>query len=211
MRRKTKPVRKLVLGEISKIQDWVGDALKNQKGKTVGKIVQSLNENCQVPHMSFHQQRVSNLSDAVLVAGLCQYEKRQAEIDIYLQYSDFMVSFTTPFNQDFPVRVVATILHEMAHRKQFSKWCGDNVNRGSTDNKTYLAEHIEIDAFALEIAYELWVKGKTSILRDIDNLDPYTCPHLIEYRVEFGINHPIYKRLIRKIVKNLSELGVDKF
>lgn len=200
-----------MLGEVTKIQNQVGEALRTSKKRTIGKIVQALNEHCQLPNVWFHQQKVEKLSDMVLIAGYCQYARRNADIDIYLQYSDASVSFTTPSNQDFPIRVVATLLHELTHKKQFGKWCGRSINHADSDLKTYLAAHIEIDAFALEIAYELWIRNIASVLRNIDDIDPYSCPHLTEYRIEFGKDHPVYRKLLKKIVQNLSELGVDKF
>lgn len=104
------------------------------------------------------------------------------------------------------IEIVETIVHELRHQHQYRSrvWELDYNNKAygyeiSHDQK-YLGQTDEIDAYAANIATRYWITKS----RNIDEL--YSSYDLLHYYAAFGKDHPVVKRLLKKIVKNLAYL-----
>lgn len=116
------------------------------------------------------------------------------------------------------VHLYDAIVHELRH--QYQSRCRNylTLNHGSTDDQqTYLSDPDEIDAYALSISIELIRNlGRTRSIQYLHRASRlamirpkglYASPNLFAYFEAFKkIEHPVIRKLIRKVFLNLETL-----
>jgi hypothetical protein len=122
----------------------------------------------------------------------------------------------------FLVQIFDAVTHEFKHRLQSRARSYKPNHNLSTDTESadYLADPDEIDAYSMSIAIELIRNlGKTRSLQylrrasRLANIRPkglYASPSLFHYFKTFGsVDHPVIRKLIKKIYLNLESLDTD--
>ena len=109
------------------------------------------------------------------------------------------------------IDLVEALIHEYQHRHQYRQR-GYNSYRNKIRNNNvqnlrqhqYLGHPDEIDAYATNIAFKLFLHEKTlnTVIEDL-SLDLNT------YKKTFHVNHPVRNRLYKKIFKHLNTLKND--
>lgn len=97
-------------------------------------------------------------------------------------------------NNNFIDELEGVLAHEYVHVRQFMKRMGLQTPIG-VEYKDYLADPDEIGAHAVTIAHQIDKRGKSMILW--------------VYELHFGPNHKILKKLKRKVVDILQDMGYD--
>ena len=117
------------------------------------------------------------------------------------------------------------IAHELLHKSQaisrgFVKPRPFKVSGtgAGTGEQEYLGKSDEIDAYGHNIAVELLKnygsrKNSLTALRNFVRIPPDKSPDMFAYLVAFGMdkNHPVLKKLIKKIILYLKEVENDLF
>jgi hypothetical protein len=115
---------------------------------------------------------------------------------------------TGDFADRFTIEMVEAIVHEYQHQHQYRSR-RHMLNRGYTSkhkdikiraDQEYLGSPDEIDAYAANIAARFYIMEKLNTNEPVKSLD------LLGYHKAFGLSHPVVKRLMKKIVKNLINL-----
>jgi hypothetical protein len=115
---------------------------------------------------------------------------------------------TGEFADAFTLELTEALVHELQHQYQYRSR-RHMLNRGYTSKhkditiratQEYLGCPDEIDAYAANIAARLHILEKLNTSNSVKSLD------LVEYQTAFGADHPVVKRLMKKIVKNVTKL-----
>jgi hypothetical protein len=107
------------------------------------------------------------------------------------------------------IEIVEVLVHEYQHQHQYRSR-GYILNRGYTskhkdskikEDQEYLGQPDEIDAYAANIAARFFILDHTLNTKEInESLD------LKLYYLAFGVDHPVIKKLLKKITCNISYL-----
>lgn len=119
----------------------------------------------------------------------------------------------------FLVQLYDAIVHELRHQDQGRKrnYLPNPYVVDDNSTESYLSDPDEVDAYALSISIELIRNlGRTrsiqylhraSRLAHVRPKGLYASPNLFAYFETFGsINHPVVRKLIKKVVLNLETL-----
>ncbi len=88
--------------------------------------------------------------------------------------------------------IARVLLHELTHREQARR----SLRAFTHYDHPYL-HHTEIDAYAVDIAYHLFIK----------NTDKYDVLELKLFRKRYSVTHQKeYRKLLKKVYRNLTEL-----
>jgi hypothetical protein len=121
---------------------------------------------------------------------------------------------------DILVHIFDTVVHELKHRRQFSKRNYQfGCDRGN-GHKEYLADPDEIDAYSISIAIELCRSmGKIRALRYLNSIsklgrfklnNSFVSPSLSMYVAEFvDTQNPVIKTLAKKVYVRLMKVDTD--
>lgn len=198
-----KPIRELVRRDVMRIERRIGEVVRLLPDRiSISRLIARLNAAQVLPNLSFHQQKGTGLGTHIWIGGYCE-DQGPRPIEIYLQYSESLVILAD--NDDLDIRLTCAVIHELTHRKQFSK--GLLVPLDDMTERQYLSEPSELDAFSNEIAYELLIRGNVQAFRDHARLEPETCHHLSLYRSVFGTHERARKKLLAKVYRILHEAG----
>ena len=121
---------------------------------------------------------------------------------------------------DLLIQIFDTVVHELRHQRQYRK---RNYKFGSirgSDHAEYLSDPDEIDAYSISVATELCRNlGKTRALRYLHNpitlsrfkiQGVFVSPCLGMYVGVFpNIEHPVIRRLIKKVYIRLKKVDTD--
>lgn len=142
----------------------------------------------------------------IAVSGICDYdfETRRSHIEIYLSTnsSTKKVEITDNLIRD----ITCTVVHEVTHREQQKLKSSRAYLRSSSDELEYLMLPDEIDAYANDIAFDLYLQGLgLEYLREFhhDDSNNYS---LSMYAAHLRETKEL-KRLYRKIYLNLIYLN----
>jgi hypothetical protein len=147
---------------------------------------------------------------------LDERNKKHFIINLIVNHSKHMpMMITSDFADRFIIEMVEALVHEYQHQHQYRSRRHIS-NRGYTskhkDNKIrekqeYLGRPDEIDAYATNIAARFYIMRQLNTNGPVESLD------LLDYYKTFGPQHPVVKRLLKKIVNNthyLKEQENDK-
>ena len=118
--------------------------------------------------------------------------------------------------------VRSTIVHEMTHRHQYEKRDGEmrkteifkskSKDKNMYLNENYLGSLDEIEAYSVDVAYEILESGKKfdDVWSKFKTLNTKKFPTLTSYRLYFGekINHKVLNRLYNCSKKSYRYLSV---
>lgn len=124
---------------------------------------------------------------------------------------------------EFLIQIFDATVHEFKHQRQSIKrnykqfWEHQDAD---THYKEYLADHDELDAYALSIAIELCRNlGKYRALRYLSRInslaklkfqEKYVSPNLSAYIGHFGsVSNPLVKKLAKKIYVRIQKVDTD--
>ena len=109
----------------------------------------------------------------------------------------------------FVMEIMETVVHELQHWYQDQARDGDPSSVwkwASNDNEYYYGDYDEIDAYASSISFRLshvlGTKGALNVIRSTSQLAAVSCD-FNEYIEIFDKDHPIVKRLLKKIYRNI--------
>lgn len=105
--------------------------------------------------------------------------------------------------------LIEALVHEYQHLYQYRvrdfvlnrRYNSYLDNRETKADQEYLGNTDEIDAYAMNIAVRFFLSGF-----DLTSGKLYGSPDIDIYRRAFGDNHPVVKRLIKKICMNFTHL-----
>jgi len=118
------------------------------------------------------------------------------------------MTVTGDFADRFTIEIVEALVHEYQHQHQYRSR-RHILNRGYTskhkdskirENQEYLGQPDEIDAYAANIAARFYIMQQLNTNEPVESLD------LLDYHKTFGPQHPVVKRLLKKIVNNTNYL-----
>lgn len=136
---------------------------------------------------------------------------------------DALLDLTTEKKWErFISEVRSTIVHEMTHRHQYEKRDGEmrkteifkskNKNRDMALQEDYLGSLDEIEAYSVDVAYEILLSGRKfdDVWSNFSRLNFKKFPSLCSYRMYFGtkINHKVLNRLYNCAKKSYRYLSV---
>ena len=132
--------------------------------------------------------------------------KKQFIINLIFNHpEDQPLLITQDFASTLAIDLVEALVHEYQHQHQYRSR-RYLANRGYTsqhkdvkikEDQEYLGQPDEIDAYAVNIAVRFYIlKDKLNSSKPVVSLD------LKQYYMIFGPNHPVIKRLLKKIIIN---------
>jgi hypothetical protein len=140
---------------------------------------------------------------------LDENKKKQFIFSLIVNHPKHMpMPISGDFADRFTVEMVEALVHEYQHQHQYRSR-RHMLNRGYTSkhkdikiraDQEYLGSPDEVDAYAANIAARFFIMEKLNTNEAVKSLD------LLGYYQAFGPNHPVIKRLMKKIVKNLINL-----
>jgi hypothetical protein len=140
---------------------------------------------------------------------LDENKKKQFIIRLIVNHPKHMpMLITGDFADRFTIEIVEALVHEYQHQHQYRSR-KHMLNRGYTSkhkdikiraDQEYLGSPDEIDAYAANIAARFYIIEQLNTNEPVESLD------LLGYHTAFGQHHPVVKRLMKKIVKNLINL-----
>lgn len=185
------PLSKRILASVEQILE--------SNYSTVTALVRALNTRFNVVSGVTFKQQKSDTTGILDVSGFCYFEGRSAPIEVILQYYDVTMIGIEQCKRDLAIHITATIVHELTHRRQYQAFRSDpNVPE---DDVGYYSHHYEVEAHAIDIAFELIARGRTHLLHDINAVTSDNCWKLSQYKEVFATNHVVMRRLLSKIFK----------
>jgi hypothetical protein len=200
-----------ILKRAATLHKQVSAILAAYSGKTVktSTIRVALNKKLGRQHgVTFRQFSVHD-AGGLAVQGMFEYtdSHHPTSIDITFFYDEDKHVMSKPFIADLCMKIVQAMVHELTHREQHKsiRKSGKHA-RGLIYSKEYLANKHEIDAYANDVAYELFVKKKTDLLSKGSAVSLDECLHLAVFYERFGSDTEEYRRMNKKLYKNLAFL-----
>lgn len=186
------------------LSTYVNEVLESKKDKLTGwnpyyRIVSALNKSFGEKNLKFRYERFDSiLRDDYSVSGL--YDMSKDVRYIILNFSNQHYDFRLPPNKwkEFKFLISQTIQHETIHQLQWQKKPEEceyvhldfrNIASEGDEEKEYLAEMDEIDAYAHDIAME--------IKFFYPRLHPHTVLKTIDKRKKI-YSYSYYKRVFKK-------------
>jgi len=140
---------------------------------------------------------------------LDERNKKHFIINLIVNHPKHMpMIITSEFADRFTIEMVEALVHEYQHQHQY-RIRKHMLNRGYTskhkdskikENQEYLGQPDEIDAYAANIAARFYIMRQLNTIGPVESLD------LLDYYKTFGPQHPVVKRLLKKIVNNTNYL-----
>jgi hypothetical protein len=199
-----------ILKRAAILHKQVYTVLAGYAGKTVkaSTLRVALNKKLGRQHGLIFRQSATPEAYGVVVEGMFEYtDSHRTTIDITLCYSIELIDMTASMIAELCVKLVQTIIHELTHREQHKSIRKRGSRARSISIATeYLANKHEIDAYANDVAYELFVTTKADLLRNGSKVSLGECLHLAVFFEHFNPTSDEYRRLIRKVYRNLSVL-----
>jgi len=140
---------------------------------------------------------------------LDERNKKHFIINLIVNHPKHMpMMITGDFADRFTIEMVEALVHEYQHQHQYRSR-KHMLNRGYTskhkdskikENQEYLGQPDEIDAYAANIAARFYIMRQLNTNGPVESLD------LLDYYKTFGPQHPVVKRLLKKIVNNTNYL-----
>jgi len=135
--------------------------------------------------------------------------KKQFIINLIVNHPKHMpMEITGDFADRFALEMLETLVHEYQHQHQYRSrdfilnrdYTSKHKDSKIKEAQEYLGQPDEIDAYAANIA------ARCYIIEKLDSTDLINSLDLLEYYKTFGPFHPVIKRLMKKIIKNLQYL-----
>ena len=144
--------------------------------------------------LKFKTTRVDSLDcNVITVSGSYDPEEDQQTfpcIDIHILYSTTQKDILTQdLNADeILLELYSTIFHEKMHQAQYRnrKFSQPKKRKWANDEQAYLGCPDEVEAYAVELAVEEYLKGVVSLHRTLYNNRTYKM-----YQTTFGIDHKV--------------------
>lgn len=155
-------------------------------------------------------------------------EEDEPSVEIVLMFnpSDKKVTMSSSAVKETVNSIVKAIAHEILHRAQYRK--RDYVDnrkytKGKTPDQKYYGNTDEIEAFSHNIATEIlqytgydFTKAR-SLMRNYKKVSSarlsngnLMSPDFYNYVKEFGVNHSVVKRLVKRIVHFIDVLEIEQ-
>ena len=182
------------------------DTLYALEGKTVRVITlkQALNKKLSRQHGVVFLHLKESHYDRIYAVGQFEYDSQESSIEILLCYSADKYHLTPEVIHDLGVQIVQTMVHEITHREQHKS---QKRRRATLEAPVeYLSNKHEIDAYANDIAYGLFINNKEYVVGKGSKIKLDECPNLYGFHQAFSFADSELRRLTIKIYRNLVYL-----
>lgn len=181
-------------------------ACYRDKTVTISRLRVGLNKKLGRQHgVTFRQQSCPS-AHGLAVEGMFEYmdSHHPTLIDITFYYSDERYVMTPDFIREVTMRIVQALIHELTHREQHKSIRKSGKHARSVHmTSEYLGSKHEIDAYANDVAYELFINKKTDLLAKGSSVSLQECLHLAVFYERFGSDTPEYRSMNKKLYRNL--------
>jgi hypothetical protein len=201
--------------EYQYISDWIAALINTELSPRhfARQLAKHLNRYHPIRIRVYHNETSLEPGDFTIGAeydpDLDEERKKQFIFNIIINHPKHMpMLITEEFADAFTLELVEALVHELQHQYQYRSR-KHMLNRGYTSvhkditikaAQEYLGCPDEIDAYAANIA------ARFHILEKLNTTEPAQSLDLLEYYKIFGPFHPVIKRLMKKIAKNVIEL-----
>jgi len=130
-------------------------------------------------------------------------------IELYLVYStlDSIILFDDELFDTLTKRLCDTLCHEQIHQQQHRARYWDCWDYDTDNVEEYLGNKDEIDAYSHNIANELLdyadYQNVLTLLNNPSTIKIEQSINLWVYIRTFGVDHPVTKRLLKKVIRKL--------
>lgn len=198
--------------------DQLKQNLDNDGGISVQKLVSVTEEFLESSTKSDVDIDVSHIVTPSLefndtaISGIFEYDDLVFEFYISVPDENYIPDFKV---KEFVYQLIDTLEHETIHYVQKQKQKGHEAKpgKGSTPKEEYLSRPDEIEAYALNIARELYrmkssVAGALSILRTARKQNKI--PHdLQDYQEIFSYDNEVFKKLLKRVYHYLIRISEE--
>jgi hypothetical protein len=202
-------IAKRILKRARTLHKQVFDVLYSYLNKNVriSTLKMALNKKLSRQHGVIFTQLRERSYDGIYAVGQFEYSDLpiNASIEILLCYSEDLYHFTPELIHNVGVQITQTLIHELTHREQHKS---QNRRRASLEQDVdYLSNKHEIDAYANDIAYGLFIDNKEYVVEKGSKIKLDECPNLYGFHQAFSFSNPELRRLTVKIYKNIEYLN----
>jgi hypothetical protein len=200
-------ISRRILKRARTLHKQVFDTLLTYEGKTVRVLAlkKALNKKLSRQHGVTFTHLKERHHDRIYAVGQFEYSPLESSIEILLCYAEDQYQLTTVVIHDLGVQIVQTMIHELTHREQHKS---QKRRRASLDSEVeYLSNKHEIDAYANDIAYGLFINNKESVVGKGSKIKLDECPNLYGFHQAFSFADPELRRLTVKIYRNIDYLN----
>lgn len=201
--------------EYASISKWVVDLIG--KRITPHSFVRQLGKHLSKHHdvkVKFHKDNNNKLDEGDFTFGgeydpvLDEDRRKQFKLHFIVNHPKKLPWLITGEMADnITLEIVETLVHEYRHQHQYRSrefilnrdYVSKHSNIDVKHDQEYLGMPDEIDAYAANIAARYYIlKYKLNTNEPPESLD------LIQYRRTFGSNHPVMRKLLKKIAQNIT-------